>query len=64
MIHHLSNGKYQVVSRTGRPLGTYDTEKKAKDRLQQIEMWKSINKKKKSALFELAESFLSLSSKE
>jgi hypothetical protein len=40
-----SKGKYKVVSkRTHRNLGTYDSLKKAKLRLKQIEYYKNLNK--------------------
>jgi hypothetical protein len=34
--------KFRVVARTGRNMGTYDTRAEAEDRLQQIEMFKSL----------------------
>jgi len=45
-IKKLPNGKYRVMAETGRNMGTYDTEKEAKERLQQIEMFKHMKKKK------------------
>lgn len=44
-IKRLPNGKYRVLSESGKNLGTYDTKNKAKARLRQIEMFKHINKK-------------------
>ena len=44
MIKQLPNGKYRVFSEKGRPFGTYDSKEKANKRLQQMEMFKSINK--------------------
>jgi len=45
-IKKLPNGKYRVMAETGRNMGTYNTEKEAKERLQQIEMFKHMKKKK------------------
>lgn len=39
-IRKLPNGKWRVVSRKGRNLGTYDTKEKAQVRLKQIEFFK------------------------
>lgn len=39
-IKKLPNGKYSVLSRDGKNLGTYDTKSKAEDRLRQIEFFK------------------------
>ena len=38
------NNKYQVVSKTGRNLGTYRTKKEALKRLRQVEYFKHKNK--------------------
>lgn len=46
-IKQLSNGEWQVLSRKGKNLGTYDSKSAAKKRLAQIEMFKHINKKRK-----------------
>jgi hypothetical protein len=37
--------KYVVMSKSGRRMGTYDSKKKAEERLRQVEMMKHINKK-------------------
>ena len=50
-IKHLSNGKWQVVSHTGRSLGTYDTKEEAEERLAQVEMFKHMDDKKSAWLF-------------
>ena len=42
-IVKLSNGKYQVQSRKGRNLGTYNTKKEAEKRLQQVHYFKHID---------------------
>lgn len=39
-VRHLPNGKWRVVSRKGKNLGTYDTEEEAKKRLGQVEFFK------------------------
>lgn len=48
MIVRLPDGTYQVRSRKGKPLGTYSSRKKAEERLQQIEMFKHMKRKKAS----------------
>lgn len=45
-IQHLSNGKWRVVSHTGKNLGTYSTRPKAKKRLNQVEMFKHMKQDK------------------
>lgn len=39
--------KWKVMSESGKVLGTYDTEEEAKKRLQQIEMFKAMDKAKR-----------------
>ncbi len=46
-IGRLSNGKWRVYSRKGRNLGTYSSKSQAEKRLQQVEMFKHLDKKKK-----------------
>lgn len=46
-IGRLSDGKWRVYSRKGRALGTYSSKAQAEKRLQQIEMFKHMDKKKK-----------------
>jgi hypothetical protein len=41
MIKKLKNNKYRVYSEKGKNMGTYDSKSKAKDRLRQIEFFKS-----------------------
>ncbi len=38
------NGNYRVVSKSGKNLGTYKTEKEAKKRLKQVEFFKHLHK--------------------
>jgi hypothetical protein len=52
-IGRLSNGKWRVYSSKGRTLGTYSSKKQAEKRLQQIEMFKHMDKKKKKRKAEL-----------
>jgi hypothetical protein len=40
IIKKLPNGKYRVMSHTGKNLGTYDSKKQAKERLRQVEFFK------------------------
>lgn len=44
-IVQLDNGKWQVQSKKGRNLGTYNTKKEAEDRLQQVHYFKHVNEK-------------------
>jgi hypothetical protein len=46
MIRKLKNGKFKVVSESGRNMGIYDSEKEAKKRLQQVEYFKHKKKEK------------------
>ncbi len=48
MIVELSDGKFQVRSKKGKPLGTYPSRHQAEERLRQIEMFKSMNANKKA----------------
>jgi len=43
-IKKLKNGKYQVISRKGKNLGTYQTKTEAEERLKQVEMFKHLKK--------------------
>ena len=47
-IEKLPNGKWRVFSEKGKTLGTYPSKEQAKKRLAQIEMFKHIEKRKKS----------------
>lgn len=40
MIRKLRPGKYRVVSKKGRNMGTFETEKEAKERLREVEYFK------------------------
>lgn len=46
MIKKLKPGKYRVVSKKGKNLGEFSTEKEAKERLQQVEYFKHANDEK------------------
>jgi hypothetical protein len=46
-IGRLSDGRYRVYSEDGKNLGTYSSKDKAKKRLQQVEMFKHMDKNKK-----------------
>lgn len=47
-IKKLKNGKYRVISRSGKNLGTYSTKSEAEDRLKQVEMFKYLKKEAKA----------------
>jgi hypothetical protein len=51
-IKRLPNGKWRVLSESGKNLGTYDTRPKAVKRLKQVEMFKHIKNKKRKKSFE------------
>lgn len=46
VIRKLPNGKYRVMSESGKNLGTYTSRSDAKERLKQIEMFKHMDKSK------------------
>lgn len=48
-IKQISPGKWRVVSRTGKNLGTYTSRMDAEKRLKQVEMFKHMDKKRKKA---------------
>lgn len=51
-IRQISENKWRVFSEKGKNLGTFPSKAKAKKRLQQVEMFKHMDKrKKKSSLF-------------
>ena len=50
MIVKLPNGQYRVESKSGRNLGTYDSKEKAEERLQMVEMFKHMRRKRKIAM--------------
>lgn len=46
-IRQISENKWRVLSEKGKNLGTFPSKAKAKQRLQQVEMFKHMDKKKK-----------------
>lgn len=46
IVRKLPNGKYRVLSRKGKNLGTFDSEKAAKKHLRQVEYFKHLDKSK------------------
>lgn len=54
-IKKLPGNKWRVVSEKGKNLGTFDTKEEAQKRLQQVEMFKHIKKKKASSHIDLTD---------
>lgn len=44
MIHELPNGKFKLVSHTGKNLGVFSSRKGAEEREKQVKMFKHMNK--------------------